>query len=414
LNKIEYNKQICMKKYFSAFILSSVYAVSTISASFIPRNANAQSSPRPYVVLVNGNNDCCAWDMDTALQGLKGADFTRVPWNTFRNGANQASGNSNDKAFLDEAANFINNRLDPNRPLIMIGHSFGGDSLLSLAPRIKRRIQFLGVIDPTAAGGVREPITRREIPSNVDYFFNRWQRNGANKSNIVPFDSRLFSGNIAKCRAKSCDQQEQNLARKADGSETRVSCEAHEASCTGWRLPGCNFRGCWKGSNGTKAKRLGHNDMPNDEYIRSQITARTKQIIANYKPPSTTPTASTNNVCVTVDSKKGWQDFNLNGSFTKVASISGGWSVDTRNYSPVGASGHTGRDAESLAPYEQYKFDQDFPFGTLLVNIPNYGYINVQQPQQLPQPVSKTAIRINDADNALGDNGGSLKVCFGK
>jgi hypothetical protein len=48
------------------------------------------------------------------------------------------------------------------------------------------------------------------------------------------------------------------------------------------------------------------------------------------------------------------------------------------------------------------------------MDIPNYAYISVQQPQQLPQPIGQTAIRINDADNALGDNGGSLQICFGK
>ncbi len=126
--------------------------------------------------------------------------------------------------------------------------------------------------------------------------------------------------------------------------------------------------------------------------------------------------SSENNACVTVDSKKGWQRFNLGGSFSRVASLSGGWSVDTRNYPTVGASGHTGSDAEKLAPYNQYKYDQNFPFGALIVDIPTdgHGYTWVREPQQLPKSIGQTTIRINDADNALGDNGGNLQVCFGK
>jgi hypothetical protein len=118
--------------------------------------------------------------------------------------------------------------------------------------------------------------------------------------------------------------------------------------------------------------------------------------------------------CVPVDSRSGWQRFSLPGTFTKVASISGGWSVDARSYAPVGASGHNGRDAEGLAPHNQYKYDQGFPFGALIVDIPTdgYGYTWVSQPQQLSKPITETTIRINDADNALGDNEGSLQVCF--
>jgi hypothetical protein len=118
-------------------------------------------------------------------------------------------------------------------------------------------------------------------------------------------------------------------------------------------------------------------------------------------------------VCFTVSSQQGWQYFNLPRSFSRISSIEGSWSVDDRAYSPVGASGHTGEAADRLAPYNQYKYNQDYPFGALFVDIPNYGYIWVQNPQQLPQIINSTAMRINDADNALGDNAGSLRVCFG-
>ena len=265
------------------------------TGGFPGEKVNAQSSVRPYVVFVNGYQDCCTWGRNNGTPGslmniVSGAlppnsEIRYVPWDRFENGANQRSSTSNDAEFLRQATEFIN-QLNPNRPLILIGHSFGGDSLLSLAPRISRRIQFLGVIDPTAAGGLREPVTRRGVPSSVDYFFNRWQQNALASANVVPFDSRVVNGSISGCRAGSCDQSEQSLARRQDGSEIRVSCEAHEVSCEGWRLPGCNLSGCWRGSNGTKAKRLAHNDMPLDEYLQRQMADRISNVLANFRPPT--------------------------------------------------------------------------------------------------------------------------------
>ena len=294
----------------SIFLLSLVLVINPLNVgSFLGEKANAQSSGRPYVVFVNGYQDCCTWGRDTnrspdpSMDIVVGAlppnsDIRYVPWDRFENGANQRGSTSNDAEFLRQAAAFIN-QLDPNRPLILIGHSFGGDSLLSLAPRINRRIQFLGVIDPTAAGGLREPVTRRGVPSNVDYFFNRWQQNGLDSlnlmraRNIVPFDSRLVNGSISGCRAKSCnDQSEQNLARRQDGSEIRISCEPQQVDCKGWRLPGCNLDGCWRGSNGTKAKRLVHNDMPLDEYLQRQMADRISSVLASFRPPESPPISS--------------------------------------------------------------------------------------------------------------------------
>ena len=272
---------------FSAFVLSLLLVINPLGRGKLSVDqVQAQSAPRPYVVLVNGYEDCCVWNpsnrgvyMVTVLRELerRGAEFRLLPWDTFRDGARQRSRTSNDAAFLQEAADFINNRLDRNRPLILIGHSFGGDSLLSLAPRINRQIQFLGVIDPTAAGGLREPVTRRGVPSNVDYFFNRWQQNALASANVVPFDSRLVSGSISGCRARTCDQQEQSLARSENGSEIRIPCESWEVSCPGYQpWPG--------GSNGTKAKRLAHNDMPSDAYLQRQMADRIGSVLTNFSP----------------------------------------------------------------------------------------------------------------------------------
>ena len=115
--------------------------------------------------------------------------------------------------------------------------------------------------------------------------------------------------------------------------------------------------------------------------------------------------------CVSVDSKQGWQHFDLPGAFTRVASIGGGWSVDAQNYSFVGSEGHSGADADALTPYNQYKFDQNFPFGALLMGSGG-GVLWIQNAESLnSNPFEAVDMRIND--EAFGDNDGSLEVCFG-
>ena len=120
--------------------------------------------------------------------------------------------------------------------------------------------------------------------------------------------------------------------------------------------------------------------------------------------------------CYEVDSRKGWQSFTLQGQFTRVVSISGSWSVDDKNYMRIGAEGHSGEAAKRLEPYNQYKYTQNYEFGVLLVGIPRGWVTGVPIPNwPLPEAVSQTVmLRINDADNALADNAGSLLVCFGR
>lgn len=141
----------------------------------------------------------------------------------------------------------------------------------------------------------------------------------------------------------------------------------------------------------------------NDEVISSSIVA---SLVPAIK-------------CFNVSSRQRWQHFELglpgdpragaDPGFTYIESISGSWSVDYRRYRYVGAEGHF---EPGLEPYNHYKYSQNFPFGALFVNIPNYGYIHVKGPMRLPMPIQSTDMRINDADIALGDNQGELKVCF--
>jgi hypothetical protein len=123
--------------------------------------------------------------------------------------------------------------------------------------------------------------------------------------------------------------------------------------------------------------------------------------------------------CFFVDSRKGWQYFLLPKSFTRVDRIVGRWSVDDRNYARVGPNEHLGEAATRLQPYNQYKYDPQLPFGALLLEIPTGAfaptYTSINGPMKLPsRSENRIGLRINDADNALRDNGGGLSVCFGQ
>jgi pimeloyl-ACP methyl ester carboxylesterase len=265
-------------KVLKIFGISGIFMLSNHLHSF-PERVQAQSSSNALVVFVNGSGDCCAGFMNKVIGRIRqeGNTVWTTSYASFRNGSTTEKvpivnlSTDIDARFIAEATQVINN-LPENTPIVLIGHSYGGDSILKVLPLIKRRIQLVVTIDPVGTGGFRQVAKARLVPPTVDYFMNRWQENGLAGDNIVPFDSRI-SG-LIPCSAKVCDQEAQNLARNTDGSEIRVSCQAHEVSCDGWRLPGCNFSGCWKGSNGNKARRMFHNDMPLDDFIQSIVGAR--------------------------------------------------------------------------------------------------------------------------------------------
>ena len=242
---------------FFALLRTATVSLALVIASATP-SATQLPYKRPYAVFVNGWMDCCSWGMNKVQAELiaLGAEIRYVPWDSFRDRAPQRTATVHDLLFLRQAADFINNRLARDRPLILIGHSLGGDSLLNLAPEIDRRILFLGVIDPVGPGGLREPIQEREVPAHVDYFFNRWQRNRPFPVNIA------VDGRVKSCRARTCDQQEQNLARNIQGYPITVNCSYWEVYCPGYK-PGR--------SNGRKQQPLYHERMPYDAYIQQQI-----------------------------------------------------------------------------------------------------------------------------------------------
>lgn len=255
--------------------------LAVVSLFAVESPGHADSPGRPYAVLVNGNDDCCVWaiqgdrilGMTAVIRHLAdlNAEMRMVPWNHFGDRERQTGRPLNDAAFLREAAEFLN-RLDARRPLILIGHSFGGDSLVKLVPRLRRSVEVLAVLDPTAAWGLRAPVVARTIPAHVQIFFNRWQSNLWAYYNTFPRDNRTQPGTFPHCLAKICDDVEQNICRRADDSPISEKCELYEVTCTGW-------------PSGTKQKRLIHTDVPLDARIQYQLNERITQALQPLRSP---------------------------------------------------------------------------------------------------------------------------------
>lgn len=125
---------------------------------------------------------------------------------------------------------------------------------------------------------------------------------------------------------------------------------------------------------------------------------------------STTATpvqAGRGDACYSVAAQRGWQYVQLTGTFSRVESIRGEWTADVINYDRVGAEGYP-----VLSDYTGFKYDETLPLGALLIGVPGAPYSWLGEPQPLSQPVTNIAMRINDDDLSLGDNYGSLRVCF--
>jgi hypothetical protein len=265
-------------KVLLGYSIATTLAISGLFVS-TPVKVQAQST-KAFIAFVNGNGDCCVDRMGEALTRLKkgvNADIWITSYASFRNGSRTKLvpvvnlSPEADALFIKEAAQYINS-LPSSRPIVLIGHSYGGDSILKVLPFITRRVQLVVVIDPVGTGGFRRIATERSVPPNVDYFMNRWQENGLTGQNIVPFDSRI-TGQIRCLATRECNQSAQNVVRNVDGSEKRVDCEWAEITCPGFQAP---IPGIRKGRKGTKAQRIEHNSMPEDLYIQHTVVEKIK------------------------------------------------------------------------------------------------------------------------------------------
>jgi hypothetical protein len=229
----------------------------------------------------------------------------------------------------------------------------------------------------------------------------------------------------AQAKIRSLQEQEriyESVVRDAiaagqDAGKFQVSGASARSRKCGWgNLDTC---GSWVEYNVYAVKR--YVGDPIAAYNRASAVAQdarntiTRLVAQNQQTPPNPPPFVQPKTCFSVDSRQGWQSFTANHRVSGINYIEGGWSVDSRSYPMVSYTGHQGTDAERLAPFNAYKYNQSFPFGALLMELPNGDVIWANQPGgelgSFPEG-SSFRFRINDADAALGDNGGSLKVCL--
>jgi pimeloyl-ACP methyl ester carboxylesterase len=59
-----------------------------------------------------------------------------------------------DSQFVEEVSAFIN-ALPKDRKVILVGNSFGVDSIMEAAPKLQHSVLFLGAIDAVGSAGQR-------------------------------------------------------------------------------------------------------------------------------------------------------------------------------------------------------------------------------------------------------------------
>jgi hypothetical protein len=186
-----------------------------------------------------------------------------------------------DESFVDALSTKLQNEYEDDDTIILIGHSFGGDSLLKVANRLEgiRQIDVLATLDPVGFSGFRGNLPNPG--SNVKYFFNRWQE-------ILPFpidfstSGRLDAGSdLVNRDFQIPGQDDQSTRRLADGGSDWHGPTALELSLivgspqyfkTTFYDPITDFDEFSKYPLGkTEAKSLTHQYLPLDEYISKQL-----------------------------------------------------------------------------------------------------------------------------------------------
>ena len=261
------------KKYMPLLVLALLFVMAF----------SADAAPRRIAIFVNGNQDCCAWSMEKVQKAFQGLNIEQyfTPWNSLEMISGNTSENQSPKVTAGATTNFINHMkryfssLQDGTEVFLIGHSFGGDSILRFIEEYRRskiKIRFVAVLDSVTTAGYR---SHHSVYNNVDYFFNRWQTN-------APWPVDIGSSGKVQCRANTCDQKEQSISRHPNGSARKTECKKYE------NCPGAEIR--YQGINsfyypGEKQTRLHHSYVPTDPYIEQQIISIVTNLVKH--PPKT-------------------------------------------------------------------------------------------------------------------------------
>lgn len=128
-------------------------------------------------------------------------------------------------------------------------------------------------------------------------------------------------------------------------------------------------------------------------------------------PVSTTTTINFLNQ--TVSATEGW-DYTpiliLPGQSFTITYVSGSWTVDFRNFPDVGPGGYS--PAVDATIYQDCKFDNSVPYGTLLGEVNGQLFVVGNGGTFVVSTKGSLQLRINDADNCLADNAGSVEVAI--
>jgi hypothetical protein len=132
----------------------------------------------------------------------------------------------------------------------------------------------------------------------------------------------------------------------------------------------------------------------------------------------TKPTIVMTKDCLLLSDSPDWYPTGLTlapGQKIFVTQLSGSWTVDRAAYPRVDGNGHLDDGETGLRHYTQSKVLPSAHFGALIgkmgLNRPNADAFLLGVNREVPVTVAgELCLRINDKDEALGDNSGSLRV----
>ncbi len=103
-----------------------------------------------------------------------------------------------DGEFVINLSNILRNEYDDDDTIILVGHSFGADSVFKVAQALEgeREIDLLATLDRVGTAGFRTEASllpdAASVSRNVRYFYNRWQNNFPFPFDITASDHKSF------------------------------------------------------------------------------------------------------------------------------------------------------------------------------------------------------------------------------